>query len=153
MTSAKNTKRGRTMTRSRLSLIAAFAILMLGGAACGSTGGLGGATSTPTAVASCPLGKWRSTQVTADGTAVGVAVTAQGGEGVKMTVGDDGAVHAIFSGMQPIGFTAQVAGSQVKGEIRYGGDLDGKVELSSSGSATGNMTASPTTDPNPPGTG
>jgi hypothetical protein len=137
------------MTRTRLSVIAAGAMLMLGGAACNSTGGLGGASPTPTPAAQCPIGKWRSTQVESSGSTAGVTVTAQGGSGVKVTIDHDGAVHANFSGMQPVGFTAQVAGAQVKGEIRYGGDLDGKVDLSgtATGSATGSAGSSGRTGP------
>src|SRR5262245_40344766 len=130
------------MTKTRLSLIAAGAILMLGGAACNSTGGLGGSTPTPTKVAQCPIGNWRSTQVEASASAAGAAVTAQGGSGVKMTIDEDGAVHANFSGMQPIDIAAQAGGVQVKGDIRYGNTVDGKVDLSGTATATGSASSS-----------
>lgn len=146
------------MTRTRLSVIAAGAILMLGGAACSSTGGLGGATPTPTPVAQCPVGKWRSTQVAASASAAGITATAQGGSDAKVTIDDDGTVRAVFSGMRPIEFTAQVAGAQVKGEIVYGGNVDGKVDLSATATnsgSSGSMTVSPgtpaTTDTSPSG--
>ncbi|MGE5829482.1 MAG: hypothetical protein ACM30G_14150 [Micromonosporaceae bacterium] len=148
-----------TRTRARLSVIAAGAILLLSGAACSSdNGGGAGATPTPTSAAQCPVGKWRSTEVSSSGSGLGVTVTAHGGSDAKVTIGDDGAVRAIFSGMRPIEFTAQVAGAQVKGEIVYGGNLDGKVDLTATNSgSTGGMTASPsgaaTTAASPSGSG
>jgi hypothetical protein len=140
------------MKKIRLSVIAASAIIMLGGAACSSGQEPGdGATPTPTALAQCPVGKWRSTQIASSGSGAGVTVTAQGGSDAKVTIDDDGTVRAVFSGMRPIEFTAQVAGAQVKGEIVYGGNLDGKVDLSAT--ATGpSSTGSPTASPSVPAT-
>lgn len=131
------------MTRTRLSVMAAGAVLLLGGAACGTDNGAGGgAAPTPTSAAQCPVGKWRSTEVASSGSGAGVTVTARGGSDAKVTIDDDGTVRAVFSGMKPIEFTAQVAGAQVKGEIVYGGNLDGKVDLSATGGSTGSMTPS-----------
>lgn len=138
------------MSRLRRNVLAAGAILILGVAACNTNDRNGGGTQpTPTPVAQCPVGDWRSTQVAASASVVGVTITAQGGSGVKMTIAADGAVHADVTGMQPIGFSAQAAAAQVKGEFLYQGSIDGKVNLSGATATTSGGPTPGTASPTP----
>jgi hypothetical protein len=127
--------------RSALRYIpAAFAIVALGLAGCAS-GGTTSPTATPTptpTTPACPFGDWQSTQVTASAATGGATLTLQGGSGVALTVGQDGAVQADFTGMQPIAFTGQAGGVQATGELTYSGPIRGSVPLGS-----GSTTASP----------
>jgi hypothetical protein len=125
-------------------------VLALGLAACTTTGGTGTPTPTPspTVAAACPYGDWRSTQVAASGSAVGITLTLQGGSGVTLTLAQDGAANADFTAMQPITFTAQVANTEAKGEFRYLGPISGMMNVT--GSSAGTATpggASATTSP------
>jgi hypothetical protein len=107
--------------------------------------------------------------VATGGSAVGVTVTAQGGSGVRLTVAPDGAVTVDFSAMQPIIYTADVAGAQVTGEYRYQGTVTGAVVLPGTGMSSATPTpgtvspaptplatpttgAAPTSTPTPTGT-
>jgi hypothetical protein len=119
----------------------ALATLFLGLAGCASGGGTPTATPTPspTPAAACPYGDWRSTQVAASGGGAGVTVTLQGGSGVTMSVAQGGAVTADFTAMQPITFTGQAAGAEVRGEFSYRGPLSGNLDL------TGGTTGGPST--------
>jgi hypothetical protein len=149
------------MTNLRRVPLLLAGLLLAGTAACTTSPGTTPAqtpTTTPPTPA-CPVGSWRSTGVSASATA-GVTITFSGGSGVKLTVGDDGKVKADFSGMQPVVFSAQVAGAQARGEVTYQGSTDGTVDLNATAPATsssgGQTTASaggtgaPTT---PAGTG
>jgi hypothetical protein len=100
-------------------------------------------TSTPSATPTmtCPAGTWRSTGVTSSASVGGTPVTFDGGKDVTVSIGSDGAVTADFSKMQPIAFTASVAGTQVKGEIVYNGPIQGKVDLSARPSTSGTTTS------------
>jgi hypothetical protein len=122
--------------------------------ACTTGGGTGTSTPTPSptvATAVCPYGDWRSTQVTASGSAVGVTLALQGGSGVTMTVAQDGATNADFTAMQPITFTAQVVNTEARGEFRYLGPISGMMNVAGTGGAStatpGGATASPSASP------
>jgi hypothetical protein len=132
-------------------LLTAGAIVALGLTACttdGDTTDGGPPGATPTAAAGvCPVGNWTSTQVAAGGSAGGVTVNAQGGGGVAVTIADGGAVKADFANMQPITYTAQVAGNQIEGEFEYEGTIEGTVTLGSGGAVT--PTASPASTMSP----
>jgi hypothetical protein len=127
------------MTRSWRTVLCAAA-LAGGLAACGSDDDTGGSvpTASPSvsATAPCPAGSWRSTQVSASGSAAGVNLTAEGGSGVAVTIAADGAVTADFGQMQPIVYTGQAGGAQVKGEFLYRGTVSGTVSLPSPGATT-----------------
>jgi hypothetical protein len=131
------------MRRAFRYVPATLAALALGLAGCASGGG--GATATPTPsptpAAACPYGDWRSTQVTASGGAAGITLTLQGGDGVTMSVAQGGAVTADFTAMQPITFTGQAAGVEVRGEFSYRGPLSGTLDLT--GTTGSPSTASP----------
>jgi hypothetical protein len=116
------------------------AALGLALAGCASGGGAAQPTPTPTPTpaAACPAGDWRSSGVSASAATGGATLALQGGSGVSLTVGADGAVQADFAGMQPIAFTGQVAGAQVTGELVYQGPTSGTVRLDGAGA-----TASP----------
>jgi hypothetical protein len=145
--------------------LAALAIGLAGLAGCAGTPGTTTPTPTPspTVTPECPVGDWRSTQIAASGGAVGVTMTLQGGGGVTMAVAADGAARADFTSMQPITFTAQVAGVEAKGELTYTGPVTGTVNVAGAGasaspgtspSPTGDASASPTTaTPSPGATG
>jgi hypothetical protein len=103
------------------------------------------ATPTPTpTVPACPAGSWQSTQVTASAAAGGASANLQGGSGVKMTVGPDGAVTADFTSMQPITFTAQAAGAQAEGNFNYSGTVKGTITMPSPGASTTGTTGGST---------
>jgi hypothetical protein len=131
--------------------------LALGLAGCASGPGSGTSTSTPTpsptVTPACPIGDWRSTQVAASASGGGAALTVQGGSGVTLAVAPDGAVRADFSSMQPITFTAQVAGVQANGEFTYAGPITGGINLAGGASASASAGASGTATPSPGATG
>jgi len=146
---------------SRFALaIPALGLLAAGIAGCTSGTGTGQATPTPTpttAAAVCPVGDWRSTQVASSASTGGVTVTLQGGSGVSLKVADGGTVNADFTGMQPIGFTGQVAGQEATGEFSYSGPISGMVSLGAAASPTASASpaasASPSASPSPAGSG
>jgi hypothetical protein len=73
------------------------------------------------------VGDWRSTEVTGE-IGDGVAgATVNGGGGVALTVGPDGAANLDFSGSEPVGFTGQAAGADVAGELTYDGPASGTI--------------------------
>jgi hypothetical protein len=125
--------------------LAPLAILVAGAVgACSTAPGSNTTTpsATPTPATACPVGSWRSTAVTASTSVAGATIAFQGGSGVSVTIGADGAVTADFSSMQPIGFTADAAGVQVRGEIAYSGTIQGTVQMNASGSPSGALTTS-----------
>jgi hypothetical protein len=61
------------------------------------------------------------------GTIAGATVTASGGGGFTVTVAADGKTAVDFSGMQPIMFTSNVGGTNIKGQYLHGGKVDGTV--------------------------
>lgn len=137
--------------------------LALGLAGCASGAGSGTPTSTPTpsptVTPACPIGDWRSTQVAASAGGGAATLNVQGGSGVTLAVAPDGVVRADFSSMQPITFTAQVAGAQATGEFTYAGPITGAINLAGGASATPSAAASPasaspgTATPSPAATG
>jgi hypothetical protein len=116
-------------------------------------------SASPTPPAECPVGTWQSTQVASGGAAGAASVTAQGGSGVRLTVAPDGAVTVDFSAMQPVVYTASLAGAQLKGEYQYAGTMSGAVTLPGampSGAATptpGTVSPAPATPGATPTTG
>lgn len=92
-------------------------------------------TATPTgsaapvngAAAQCMVGDWRSTGATGSARTGGASADLSGGSGVAVTIQPDGAVTLDFSGMQPVDFTAQVAGTEVSGDFVYGGRATGTI--------------------------
>ncbi|GAB7046662.1 hypothetical protein JCM9534A_17880 [Catenuloplanes indicus JCM 9534] len=87
-------------------------------------------------VATCVRGDWRTTTVAWHGNGPVSGGSISGGRDVRLSVADDGAVVADFTGMQPVVFSVPVAGAPVNGQFRY------------TGRATGIMTTGPT--PTPP---
>jgi hypothetical protein len=107
------------------------------------------ATPTPTIAQQCPVGGWRSSQVSASGSALGVTASMQGGSGASLTVSATGAVRADFTGMQPITYTVRAAGAELSGEIAYSGAISGNLDLAA---ATTSPSPTSTTPPHNPGT-
>jgi len=85
--------------------------------------------------------------VSSTATVAGASLTLDGGSGVKVTIGPDGAVKADFTGMQPAVFTTMVGTTQVKGDIAYQGSEDGKVDLSATGSSATTPATTATAQP------
>jgi hypothetical protein len=140
------------MRRASRYIPAMLGALALALTACTTGGGTGTGTSTPTpsptVAVACPYGDWSSTQVAATGSAVGVTLSLQGGNGVTMTVAQDGATNADFTAMQPITFTAQVANTEARGEFRYLGPISGMMNVAGTGgTGTGSATASASPSP------
>jgi hypothetical protein len=124
--------------------------LVLAGCAEGTTPGAspsGSPTGSGTAsaggpVASCVVGKWRSTALTAEGASRRNNVSAQltGGAGISVTIGQTGKTDIDFSGMDPVNFSAKVAGADVRGTFTYAGTAAGQI---STGAAPTGTSASP----------
>lgn len=99
--------------------------------------GLGGAAATaaPTGraqqpggepLATCVRGEWQSTGVTTGGEDSG-DVTLSGGEGVLLTVDEDGAATLDFSGMQPATFEKESDDTTVSGYVELRGEANGTI--------------------------
>jgi hypothetical protein len=112
--------------------------------ASGSAGASGGASTGTSAGASaagvansCVAGKWRSTTVNMTFDAGSARGSASGGSGVLLTVSPSGAVVADFGAAQPITFSTNAAGTEIKGQFAYGGTLKGTVQVPASATSTG----------------
>ena len=109
----------------------------------GSPTGGSGSASTGGPVASCVVGTWRSTALTADAASNRNNVSAQltGGAGISVRIGATGATSIDFSSMEPVNFSAKVANTDVRGKFTYAGTASGQI---STGSApTGTATPAP----------
>jgi hypothetical protein len=123
----------------RTTAIAAVTVatlgLALGGCSdnsVGTTPSTPGGTGTATApaagpVVQCVVGNWRSTGANAVARSGGASATLTGGAGVAVAISETGAVTIDFSTMQPAEFTAQVAGTQVRGTFVYAGKATGTI--------------------------
>lgn len=79
-------------------------------------------------VASCVVGKWRSSGVGGQVSAGPATLTVAGAGGVALDVADDGAANLDFSRMRPMTFSGEVAGQRVAGEVTYSGAARGAVD-------------------------
>jgi len=83
---------------------------------------------------SCLVGTWRSTSMT--GRVPAVDMNEQGGAGVGLRIGADGAAQATFTGMSPVTFTASSGGVGSAGRLIFAGT--GTVQFTlPAGSASG----------------
>ena len=85
-------------------------------------------------MATCVAGDWRTTALSADAGNNSANVDLTGGSGIAVRISGTGATTVDFSGMQPITFTAKVAGADVRGQFTYAGTATGQI---STGPATG----------------
>lgn len=110
----------------------------LGLAATGCQTGSGGTGSTPSPTpsssgaaggqaADCVTGDWRTTGATGSTESGSASAEVSGGSGVAVNIQRDGAVRADFSGMRPVTFDLNAAGTNVRGEFWYGGTATGTV--------------------------
>jgi hypothetical protein len=108
----------------------------------GSPTGGSGSAAAGGPVASCVVGNWRSTALTAEGASKRNNVSAQltGGAGISVKIGQAGATTIDFSSMQPVNFSAKVAGADVRGSFTYAGTASGQI---STGTAPTGTTATP----------
>jgi hypothetical protein len=97
-------------------------------------------------VASCVVGTWRTTGLDADATSRRNNASAQltGGAGVSVKISEIGATNIDFAGMEPVTFSAKVAGATVKGKFTYGGTAEGHVSTGAAPAATGSASPKPT---------
>lgn len=86
--------------------------------------------------AACLTGDWRTTGATGRAGTGDASAQLSGGSGVAVTIQPDGAVTADFSGMQPVDFSAQVAGADVRGRFTYGGKVTGTISTTQGATAT-----------------
>jgi hypothetical protein len=132
---------------------AALALAALGLAVAGctddSTGGgaTPGVTATTTApaggpVASCVTGDWRTTGASGRADAGSISAEIDGGSGIKLNVGQDGATTIDFTGMEPTTFSVDVAGTAVRGQFTYAGTATGTIQTTG-GTASPGATAAP----------
>jgi hypothetical protein len=93
-------------------------------------------------VASCVVGSWRSTALTADAASRRNNVSAQltGGAGISVRIAETGATNLDFSSMEPVNFSAKVAGADVRGKFTYAGTASGRI---STGPAPAGTSATP----------
>jgi hypothetical protein len=113
-----------------------------GASASGSATGSAAATGGP--VASCVVGDWRSTALTADAASKrnNVSANLTGGAGIKVKIGPNGATTIDFTGMDPVNFSAKVASADVRGKFVYAGTASGQV--STGAAPAGAATPAPT---------
>jgi hypothetical protein len=134
----RRTHRGATAVISA----AAGLGLALAGCADGTTPGSSpsaGPTSGPAspggAVAACVAGTWRSTTLSADAGSNQLNADLTGGSGITVRIGTTGATTLDFTGMEPVTFSAKVAGADVRGRFTYAGTATGTI---TTGAASGN---------------
>jgi hypothetical protein len=96
------------------------------------------ATRTGGPVASCVVGSWRSTALSADSASQRNNVSAElnGGAGISVRIAENGTTTIDFSGMDPVTFNAKVAGATVRGKFVYGGSASGQVSTGPAPSGT-----------------
>jgi hypothetical protein len=104
-----------------------------GGASTGTSPGsaTGSATGTPTpgVADSCVAGNWKSTGINGAFDAGAARGSVSGGSGVLVNVANSGATVVDFAGMQPVTFTTNAGGSELKGQFLYGGKVTGPVSV------------------------
>jgi hypothetical protein len=93
------------------------------------------------AVAACVVGDWRTTALSADAGNSSVNADLTGGSGIAVRIGGTGATTVDFTGMQPVTFTAKVAGADVRGRFTYAGTATGQINTGPAASATGSAGA------------
>ncbi|MET7393639.1 hypothetical protein ABZS66_09115 [Dactylosporangium sp. NPDC005572] len=102
------------------------------GSASAGAGGGAGATG---AAASCLVGTWKASNLT--GKLSGpVNGTFTGGGGTLLTIDPAGKTQVDFGPMQPVTFTFNVSGNDVKGSFAYGGKVGGTVKTPTTSSGT-----------------
>jgi hypothetical protein len=94
----------------------------------------------------CVVGNWKSTGVNMSFDAGGARGSASGGSGLTLNVAGDGATVVDFTGMQPVAFTTNAGGAEIKGEFTYGGKVTGAVHVPASATTTGVWKPVGTTD-------
>lgn len=104
----------------------------------GSATGGSGSASAGGPVAACVAGKWRSAALSASAASnrnnVSAALT--GGAGIRVTIGPTGATSIDFSGMEPVNFSAKVAGADVRGTFTYAGTASGQISTGTAPAGT-----------------
>ncbi|MDQ7907123.1 hypothetical protein RB614_21655 [Phytohabitans sp. ZYX-F-186] len=142
----------------RVSTVAVLTLAGLGLAAGGCAGtepGASGPTPDTTTSAApaptvsgtasgCMVGTWRTTQVSGHAASAAASGSISGGSGATLTISPNGQVRADFNGMEPLSFTAEVAGNAVAGAATYGGQGTATIKAST------RSTASPATPGTPP---
>jgi hypothetical protein len=107
-----------------------------GGAPPGSVPASAPATQSPPSAAptsssgtapSCVTGRWRATGVASAGSVGEARGRIAGGTGTVMTVGPDGRAEVDFTAGEPLTFTAEAAGADIRGEVRYQGSFRGAL--------------------------
>jgi hypothetical protein len=119
--------------------------------ASGPTTGTTSAAPEPTVSGTAPgcmVGTWRTTQVSGHAAGSVASGSISGGSGATVTISQNGQVRADFSGMQPLSFTAEVAGNAVSGSATYGGQ--GTATINASATGNGTATSAPATPATPP---
>lgn len=103
-------------------------------------------------VASCVVGQWRTTGVTAtDDNGGEVDGRLSGGAGVAVDIDEDGRTTLDFAGMRAVEFAVQVAGVDVSGTFGYGGEVTGAISTGTDASAQPTLSADPGATPTPGG--
>jgi hypothetical protein len=97
------------------------------------------------------VGTWRTTQVSGRAASAAASGSISGGSGATVTINQNGQVRADFNGMQPLSFTAEVAGNAVAGTATYGGQGTATINATATGGTAPGSPATPIT-PATPGT-
>ncbi len=86
------------------------------------------------AVPACVIGTWTSTSATSAGASGGgVSGSLSGGQGVRLTIGKDGATKVDFTSMQPMTFAVNTNVGNAKGEYSYSGTASGTLQFPAGG--------------------
>jgi hypothetical protein len=91
---------------------------------------------TESAAASCVVGPWRSVELDLVATG-GMAVTAHGGAGIRLTIAGDGRSTADFTGMAPVEFGTSGGPVHATGSFTYGGTVTAPLRLPPAGERAG----------------
>jgi hypothetical protein len=144
----------RRKHRGAAAFISAAGIgLALAGCADGGTPGSAPSGSTGTSasaggtVASCVTGDWRTTAISADAGTNDLNADLAGGSGIAVRIASTGATTVDFAGMQPVTFTAKVAGADVRGQFTYAGTATGQISTGPATGAAGSAGATGTWEP------
>lgn len=115
--------------RTPVAPVLTLAVLGATLTACGDNSGSTGASpgASPGHVAPCVTGDWRGSGVEGRLGTGAAGGGFSGGGGVVLSVEPDGRASLDFSDMAPITFSGQVAGTDVRGEFSYAGNVHGSV--------------------------
>jgi hypothetical protein len=128
-------ERESAMTRRTVVLMAGVLVAVTACSNDGTAGGpSGGSTSSAASSAGgappqCVVGRWNATGVDARGSVGNATGNLSGGSGTMMNVGADGVTQVSFAGSQPLVFSAQVAGRDVRGQASYDGTVRGAMQI------------------------